>query len=65
MHGGIGMTDEHDIGLYMKREAVLNELFGEPALPRAPGRGAQRLLRRSSRKLIRAEAIGFALACQA
>jgi alkylation response protein AidB-like acyl-CoA dehydrogenase len=28
MHGGIGMTDEHDIGLYMKREAVLTELFG-------------------------------------
>jgi len=28
MHGGIGMTDEHDIGLYMKREAVLGELFG-------------------------------------
>ena len=29
MHGGIGMTDEHDIGLYMKRDAVLNELFGD------------------------------------
>ena len=29
MHGGIGMTDEHDIGLYMKREAVLSELFGD------------------------------------
>ncbi len=28
MHGGIGMTDEHDIGLFMKREAVLAELFG-------------------------------------
>jgi alkylation response protein AidB-like acyl-CoA dehydrogenase len=28
MHGGIGMTDEHDIGLYMKREAVLGGLFG-------------------------------------
>jgi len=28
MHGGIGMTDEHDIGLYMKREVVLGELFG-------------------------------------
>ncbi len=31
MHGGIGMTDEHDIGLYMKRDRVLNELFGDPA----------------------------------
>jgi alkylation response protein AidB-like acyl-CoA dehydrogenase len=30
MHGGIGMTDEHDIGLYMKREAVLSALFGDP-----------------------------------
>jgi alkylation response protein AidB-like acyl-CoA dehydrogenase len=29
MHGGIGMTDEHDIGLYMKREAVLGRLFGD------------------------------------
>ena len=29
MHGGIGMTDEFDIGLYMKRARVLNELFGD------------------------------------
>jgi alkylation response protein AidB-like acyl-CoA dehydrogenase len=29
MHGGIGMTDEYDIGLYMKRDRVLNELFGD------------------------------------
>lgn len=29
MHGGIGMTDEHDAGLYMKRAAVLEELFGD------------------------------------
>jgi alkylation response protein AidB-like acyl-CoA dehydrogenase len=29
MHGGIGLTDEHDIGLFMKREAVLGELFGD------------------------------------
>ena len=29
MHGGIGMTDEHDIGLFMKREAVLGALFGD------------------------------------
>ena len=31
MHGGIGMTDEYDIGLFMKRDRVLNELFGDPA----------------------------------
>ena len=29
MHGGIGMTDEHDIGLFMKRTAVLGGLFGD------------------------------------
>jgi alkylation response protein AidB-like acyl-CoA dehydrogenase len=29
MHGGIGMTDEYDIGFYMKRERVLAELFGD------------------------------------
>jgi alkylation response protein AidB-like acyl-CoA dehydrogenase len=29
MHGGIGMTDEHDIGLYIKRDRALNELFGD------------------------------------
>jgi alkylation response protein AidB-like acyl-CoA dehydrogenase len=29
MHGGIGMTDEHDVGLYMKREKLLSELFGD------------------------------------
>jgi alkylation response protein AidB-like acyl-CoA dehydrogenase len=29
MHGGIGMTDEYDIGLYMKRGRVLAELFGD------------------------------------
>jgi alkylation response protein AidB-like acyl-CoA dehydrogenase len=31
MHGGIGMTDEYDIGLYMKRDRILNELFGDPS----------------------------------
>ena len=29
MHGGIGMTDEHDIGLFMKRAVVLGQLFGD------------------------------------
>lgn len=29
MHGGIGMTDEFDIGLFMKRARVLHELFGD------------------------------------
>lgn len=29
MHGGVGMTDEFDIGLYMKRVRVLNETLGD------------------------------------
>jgi alkylation response protein AidB-like acyl-CoA dehydrogenase len=29
LHGGIGITDEHDIGLYFKRMHVLNTLFGD------------------------------------
>ena len=29
MHGGIGMTDEFDIGFYMKRGRVLAEMFGD------------------------------------
>ncbi len=29
LHGGVGCTDEHDIGLYFKRMQVLNTLFGD------------------------------------
>ena len=29
MHGGIGMTDEYDIGLYMKRDRALGEFLGD------------------------------------
>jgi alkylation response protein AidB-like acyl-CoA dehydrogenase len=29
LHGGIGVTDEHDIGLYFKRMHALNVLFGD------------------------------------
>ena len=29
LHGGIGVTDEHDVGLYFKRMHVLNTLFGD------------------------------------
>jgi alkylation response protein AidB-like acyl-CoA dehydrogenase len=29
LHGGIGVTDEHDIGLYFKRMYALNALFGD------------------------------------
>jgi alkylation response protein AidB-like acyl-CoA dehydrogenase len=29
LHGGIGVTDEHDVGLYFKRMHILNTLFGD------------------------------------
>jgi hypothetical protein len=29
MHGGMGMTDAFDIGLYMKRVRTLSEYFGD------------------------------------
>lgn len=29
LHGGVGVTDEHDIGLYYKRMLALNALFGD------------------------------------
>ncbi|MEM6475441.1 MAG: acyl-CoA dehydrogenase family protein [Pseudomonadota bacterium] len=29
MHGGIGMTDEYDIGFYMKRDRALQEFLGD------------------------------------
>ncbi len=29
LHGGIGITDEHDVGLYFKRMHALNTLFGD------------------------------------
>lgn len=29
IHGGVGMTDEYDIGLYLKRIRVLQEVFGD------------------------------------
>lgn len=31
MHGGVGMTDEYDIGLFMKRARPLQQLFGDYA----------------------------------
>jgi len=29
MHGGIGMTDDYDIGFFMKRARVLAEWWGD------------------------------------
>ncbi|MSP01352.1 MAG: acyl-CoA dehydrogenase [Acetobacteraceae bacterium] len=34
MHGGIGMTDEHEIGFFMKRARVARATFGETAFCR-------------------------------
>ena len=34
MHGGIGMTDAHDSGLYMKRARVAEALFGSASFHR-------------------------------
>lgn len=35
MHGGIGVTDEHDIGFHLKSSQVGNTLWGEPASMRS------------------------------
>lgn len=35
MHGGIGMTDAADIGLFLKRARVLQQYFGDAAFHRA------------------------------
>jgi alkylation response protein AidB-like acyl-CoA dehydrogenase len=34
LHGAIGFTDEHDIGLYLKRAVLLSSLFGNAAAQR-------------------------------
>ena len=34
MHGGIGMTDEHEIGFFMKRARVARATFGDTAFCR-------------------------------
>ena len=31
MHGGVGMTDEYDIGLYYKRAQAAGEFLGDDA----------------------------------
>jgi alkylation response protein AidB-like acyl-CoA dehydrogenase len=34
MHGGIGMTDEHDIGFFLKRARTTELLFGDAVFHR-------------------------------
>jgi alkylation response protein AidB-like acyl-CoA dehydrogenase len=35
LHGGIGYTDEYDVGLFLRKAMVLANLYGSPALHRA------------------------------
>ncbi len=35
LHGGIGYTDEYDVGLYLRKAMVLASLYGSAALHRA------------------------------
>jgi acyl-CoA dehydrogenase len=35
MHGGIGMTDEHDIGFFLKRARAAEIQFGDAAFHRS------------------------------
>ena len=44
MHGGIGMTDEHDIGFFLKRARVARADLRRRRLPSRPLRAARRLL---------------------
>ena len=41
MHGGMGMTDEFEIGFFMKRARVLQELFGDATSTPTGWRGAE------------------------
>ena len=34
LHGGIGMTDEHDAGFYLKRARILETQYGSGAFHR-------------------------------
>ena len=34
MHGGIGMTDEHEIGFFLKRARVAQAMFGDAPFQR-------------------------------
>jgi hypothetical protein len=44
MHGGMGMTDQFDIGFFMKRARVCEELFGDANFPRRPAGAVAELL---------------------
>ena len=44
MHGGIGMTDEFDIGFFIKRAAVTEQIFGSSAYHQDRYASTERLL---------------------
>ena len=44
MHGGMGMTDQFDIGFFMKRARVCQELFGDSQFPRRSAGAGEELL---------------------
>ena len=35
MHGGIGMTDEYDVGLFMKRDRASQSFWAMPIITQA------------------------------
>ena len=45
MHGGMGMTDQFDIGFFMKRARVCEELFGDFEFPCRPAGTDEGLLK--------------------
>jgi len=45
MHGGMGMTDQFDIGFFMKRARVCQELFGDSNFHSRPIGAGEELLR--------------------
>ena len=55
MHGGMGMTDQFDIGFFMKRARVCQELFGDSQFPRRPAGADEELLRAPCADLARAK----------
>ena len=64
MHGGIGMTDEHDIGFYLKRARVAELTFGDAAFHRARWARARRLLSRARRDRARSRPSACCARCR-
>ena len=50
LHGGMGMSDELNVGHYFKRISSINIQFGDPALSRAALRAARKRPRKQEVK---------------